>query len=181
MLHLSTQDVVLSIEKSPLMIVHGTMYQEYRDFFGKGFSLPALGKKKFTNLEHQELKPRRRLDYNDELMKKIKILFMNTNITGALENKFNTRLTFDSADIWIDDSGYKLVPHTDDSRIKLALQIYLSDNNEGTSLYDNTGNIRYTFPFKFNSGYALYNGMYSTHGVEEIENDGRTSLYVRYQ
>ena len=181
MFNLSTQEVVLSIEKSPLRIVHGTMYQEYQDFFGKEFSLPALDGKKFTSLEFQEKKPRRRLDYNDELIKKIKVLFMNTNITGALQNKFNTTLTFDSADIWIDDMGYKLPPHKDDSRIKLALQIYLSDNNEGTSLYDNDGNIRYTFPFKFNSGYALYNGMYSTHGVEEIENAGRTSLYVRYQ
>ena len=187
MFNLSTQEVVLSIEKSPLRIVHGTMYQEYQDFFGKEFSLPALDGKIFATMEswykdHQEKnKPRRRLDYNDELMKKIKILFMNTNITGALEKKFNTSLSFDSADIWIDDIGYKLLPHKDDSRIKLALQIYLSDNNEGTSLYDNDGNIRYTFPFKFNSGYALYNGMYSTHGVEEIENNGRTSLYVRYR
>ena len=70
---------------------------------------------------------------------------------------------------------------TDDGRIKLSLQIYLSNNNEGTSLYDKDGNMQYTFPFKFNSGYALYNGVYSTHGVEEIVNDGRTSLYVRYQ
>ena len=132
-------------------------------------------------MEDQEKKPRRRLDYNDELMKKIKILFMNTNIKDALENKFNTGLTFDSADIWIDDRGYMLGPHTDDSRIKLALQIYLSDNNEGTSLYDKSGKIRYTFPFKFNCGYALYNGVYSHHGVEKIDNDGRTSLYVRYQ
>ncbi len=181
MFNLSTQEVVLSIEKSPLRIVHGTIYQEYRDFFGKEFTLPSLDNKKFTNMEHQEHKPRKRMDHNDEFMKKIKILFMNTNIKGALENKFNTRLTFDSADIWIDDRGYFLGPHTDDSRIKLALQIYLSDNNEGTSLYDNTGNIRYTFPFKFNSGYALYNGVYSHHGVEKIDNDGRTSLYVRYQ
>ena len=181
MFNLSTQEVVLSIEKSPLRIVHGTIYQEYRDFFGKEFSLPTLQGKKFVSLDHQEEKPRRRLDYNDELMKQIKILFMHTNITGALQNKFNTALTFSSADIWIDNKGYKLGPHTDDSSIKLALQIYLSNNNEGTSLYDNDGGIRYTFPFKFNSGYALYNGMYSTHGVEEIENDGRTSLYVRYQ
>ena len=181
MFNLSTQEVVLSIEKSPLRIVHGTIYQEYRDFFGKDFSFPTLQDKKFTKLELQENKPRKRLDYNDDLMKQIKILFMNRSITGALEKKFNTSLTFDSADIWIDDKGYKLTPHTDDSRIKLALQIYLSDNNEGTSLYDNDGTIRYTFPFKFNGGYALYNGMYSTHGVEEIENNGRTSLYVRYR
>ena len=181
MFNLSTQEVVLSIEKSPLRIVHGTIYQEYQNFFGKECILPSLDNKKFTNMENQEKKPRRRLDYNDELMKKIKILFMNTNIKDALENKFNTGLTFDSADIWIDDRGYMLGPHTDDSRIKLALQIYLSDNNEGTSLYDKSGKIRYTFPFKFNCGYALYNGVYSHHGVEKIDNDGRTSLYVRYQ
>ena len=181
MFNLSTQEVVLSIEKSPLRIVHGTIYQEYRDFFGKDFSFPTLQDRKFAKLEFQENRPRKRLDYNDDLMKQIKILFMNRNITVALEKKFNTSLTFDSADIWIDDKGYKLTPHTDDSRIKLALQIYLSDNNEGTSLYDNDGTIRYTFPFKFNGGYALYNGMYSTHGVEEIENNGRTSLYVRYR
>ena len=35
MFNLSTQEVVLSIEKSPLRIVHGTIYQEYQDFFGK--------------------------------------------------------------------------------------------------------------------------------------------------
>ena len=181
MSNLSTQDVVLSIEKSPLKIVHGIIYQEYRDFFGKGFKLPTLENKNFVKLEFQEDRPRARLDYNDELMKNIKIFFMKSSITNALEKKFNTELIFSSADLWIDNAGYKLEPHTDDSRIKLSLQIYLSDNNEGTSLYDKEGNVQYTFPFKFNHGYALYNGVYSDHGVEEIENDGRTSLYVRYQ
>ena len=181
MFNLSTQEVVLSIEKSPLKIVHGIIYQEYRDFFGKAFRLPTLKNKNFIKLEGQEDRPRAKLDYDDELTKKITVFFMNTNITRALENKFNTDLQFSSADLWIDNAGYKLDPHRDDARIKLSLQIYLSDNNEGTSLYDKEGNVQYTFPFKFNHGYALYNGVYSDHGVEEIENDGRTSLYVRYQ
>ena len=181
MFNLSTQEVVLSIEKSPLKIVHGIIYQEYRDFFGKEFELPELQNKNFVKLEFQENLPRVRLDYNDEVMKKLKVFFMNANITQALENKFNTELQFNSADIWIDNKGYKLAPHTDDGRIKLSLQVYLSNNNEGTSLYDKDGNMQYTFPFKFNSGYALYNGVYSHHGVEEVENDGRLSLYVRYQ
>ena len=181
MFNLSTQEVVLSIEKSPLKIVHGIIYQEYRDFFGKEFKLPELENKNFVKLESQENLPRVRLDYNDEVMKHIKIFFMNANITRALEKKFNTDLQFNSVDIWIDNKGYKLEPHTDDGRIKLSLQIYLSNNNEGTSLYDKDGNMQYTFPFKFNSGYALFNGVYSHHGVEEVENDGRLSLYVRYQ
>ena len=33
MLHLSTQEVVLSIEKSPLLVKEGIVYQEYQDFF----------------------------------------------------------------------------------------------------------------------------------------------------
>lgn len=181
MFNLSTQDVVLSIEKSPLKVIRGIIYQEYPNFFGKKFTLPALDGREFTKLEFQGHKPRKRLDYNNKLMKRLTIMFMNTKVIGALENKFNTELAFDSADIWIDDRGFKLGPHIDDDRIKLALQIYLSDDNEGTSLYDSDGNMLYTFPFKFGSGYALYNGVYSHHGVEEIDNDGRTSLYVRYR
>ena len=95
-----------------------------------------------------------------------------------LEKKFKTDLTFDSVDVWIDDKGYKLPPHLDDKRIKLHLQVYLSNNNEGTSLYNPQGELLYTFPFKVNYGYALYNGAYSYHGVEEVEEDGRTSLYA---
>jgi len=181
MFNLSTQEVVLSIEKSPLSIVNGTIYQEYQNFFGNEFTLPSLKHKNFVKLELQENYPRMRLDYNDDLIKKIKVFFMNTNITSALENKFNTELQFSSADLWIDNAGYKLEPHIDDDRIKLSVQIYLSDNNKGTSLYDKEGNVRYTFPFKYNYGYALYNGPHSDHGVEEVKDDGRTSLYVRYQ
>ena len=37
MLHLSTQDVVSSIEKTPLVNLNGIFYQEYLDFFDKRF------------------------------------------------------------------------------------------------------------------------------------------------
>ena len=69
MFNLSTQEVVLSIEKSPLKIVRGIIYQEYRDFFGKDFNLPQLENKNFEKLEFQEELPRARLDYNDNVMK----------------------------------------------------------------------------------------------------------------
>ena len=180
MFNLSTQNVVLSIEKSPLEILNGIVYQEYQDFFGNGFKLPELKKRNFVKLEFQEDLPRVRLDYKDELMKSIKVFFMNTNITQALEKKFSTELKFESVDIWIDDEGYALAPHIDDERIKLALQIYLGDNNVGTSLYANNGNIK-TFEYKFNSGYALLSNANSLHGLDNpVKNPGRTSLYVRY-
>ena len=181
MFNLSTQDVVLSIEKSPLKVVRGIIYQEYPNFFGNNCELDFGKQEDFEKLENQEELNRVKLSKHNEVMKKLTIFFMNTAITEALGKKFNTTLKFASVDVWMDGKGYKLPPHVDDSRIKLHLQVYLSDNNEGTSLYDSTGELLYTFPFKANYGYALYNGVYSHHGVEEIEEDGRTSLYVRYQ
>lgn len=181
MFNLSTQDVVLSIGKAPLVNLDGIIFQEYQSFFGKKFQLPNLANKNFIKLADQEEKPRTRLDYKDELMKKIKVFFMNTNITRALSNKFDKELHFQSADLWVDNAGYTLPPHTDHDSIKLSVQIYLSDLNEGTSLYDKERNILHTFPFKYNYGYALYNGEGSLHGVEEVKHNGRTSLYVRYQ
>tara|TARA_B100001057_G_scaffold496927_1_gene599736 strand:- start:3589 stop:4134 length:546 start_codon:yes stop_codon:yes gene_type:complete len=181
MFNLSTQEVVLSIEKSPLKVVRGIIYQEYPNFFGNTYELDFGKKENFEKLENQTQMNRVKLSKDNEVMKKLRVFFMNTNITNALEKKFNTTLKFDSVDVWIDGKGYKLPPHVDDSRIKLHLQVYLSNNNEGTSLYDSTGELLYTFPFKANYGYALYNGVYSHHGVEEVEEDGRTSLYVRYQ
>src|SRR5210317_152088 len=181
MFNLSTQEVVLSIEKSPLKIVRGQIYQEYPNFFGNQYELDLSEEKNFEKLENQTQLNRVKLSKDSEVMKKLTVFFMNTNITKALEKKFNTKLKFDSVDVWIDSKGYKLAPHVDDPRIKLHLQVYLSSDNKGTSLYDSTGELLYTFPFKLNYGYALYNGVYSHHGVEEIEDDGRTSLYVRYQ
>jgi len=181
MFNLSTQEVVLSIQKSPLKIVRGTIYQEYPKFFGKTYELDLGGNENFEKLENQTHLNRVKLSKHSEVMKKLTVFFMNTRITTALEQKFRTNLKFDSVDVWIDNKGYRLPPHLDDNRIKLHLQVYLSNNNEGTSLYDTQGELLYTFPFKANYGYALFNGVYSHHGVEEIENDGRTSLYVRYQ
>ena len=180
MFNLSTQDVVLSIEKTPLINLDGIIFQEYQDFFGDGVTLPELKNRNFVKLEFQEDLPRVRLDYKDELMKSIKVFFMNTNITHALENKFSTELKFESVDIWIDDEGYALAPHIDNGKIKLALQIYLGDNNVGTSLYINDETVK-TFEYTFNSGYALLNNSKSLHGLDKpVQKAGRISLYARY-
>ncbi len=173
--------MVLSIEKAELEIKHGIIYQKYPNFFGNTFDFDFGEKEHFEKLENQTDLNRLKLSKDNEVMKKLTVFFMNSSITQALEKKFRTDLTFNSVDVWIDGKGYKLPPHVDDSRIKLHLQVYLSDNNEGTSLYNPQGELLYTFPFKKNYGYALYNGAYSYHGVEEVEEDGRTSLYVRYQ
>jgi hypothetical protein len=131
-------------------------------------------------LKNQEFLPRTRLDYNDDLMKHLRIFFMNTKITAALSKKFGTDLKFESVDIWVDGKDYHLKPHTDDISIKLALQIYLGNDNVGTSLYSDEKIIK-TFEYKFNSGYALLNNDKSFHGLSKpLQKAGRISLYARY-
>ena len=184
MFNLSTQDVVLSIEKEPLEKLNGIFYQEYNNFFGKELldELKNLKNCNWVALERQEDKARSKADDKDEIVKKLRIFFMNSLITKALEKKFSTDLEFSSVDIWQDRPGYFLVPHTDDSRVKLALQIYLGDDNVGTSLYDDKNYCIKTFPFKCNCGYALLNNKESMHGTEGKVTKGiRTSLYVRYR
>jgi len=184
MLNLSTQDVVLSIEKSPLLVKHGIVYQEYNNFFHVDMikELLHLSNLKMLPLENQIEKQRSRVDYQEEIMKRLGIFFRHASITKALEEKFRTDLKFNSVDIWQDSPGYFLEPHTDDPRIKLALQIYLGDNSVGTSLYDKDNNILKTFKYKLNCGYALLNTDISRHGTEgKVTDEVRNSIYVRYR
>ena len=184
MFNLSTQEVVLSIENTPLVNLDGILYQEYDNFFGNNIlsQLKNLDNLNFMKLENQNEQPRRRVDYNEQLMKNLKIFFMQSTITNALVKKFNVDLKFDSVDIWQDTAGYYLPPHTDDARIKLALQIYLGSDGVGTSLYDSKKNVLKTFNFKPNKGYALLNTDVSLHGTSGRHVSGtRESVYVRYR
>jgi len=183
MFNLSTQEVVLSIEKTPVIKEKQFVYQHYHNFFGNSQELELdIGNLNFDSLEDQEKFPRKRLSYNEKLSKQLHIFFMNSKITNALVKKFNTDLRFESVDIWYDYNGYNLDPHRDDNRIKLALQIYLGDDNVGTSLFENKNksSVFRVFKYKCNNGYALLNNENSFHGVDKIEKDGRSSLYVRY-
>jgi len=184
MFNLSTQDVVRSIEKAPLVNLNGIIYQEYANFFGKSVpdQLMHLRNVDHVDLERQAHLPRQRILYESEIMKVLKIFFMRTAIITALEKKFKTTLLLDSVDIWKDSAGYYLPPHTDDPSIKLAIQIYLGDNNVGTSLYDSENNIIKSFDYKLNSGYALLNNNVSLHGTTSKSTHGdRRSVYVRYR
>lgn len=184
MFNLSTKDVVSSIEKAPLVNLNGIVYQEYNDFFGKNVldQLKNLTIYDFDHLDKQKFMPRRKIAYNTGIMKKLKIFFMHTSISAVLARKFKTDLKFESVDIWRDGPGYSLPPHTDDPRIKLALQIYLSDGNVGTSLYGSGNKILKSFEYNFNSGYALLNNEFSLHGTtDKVTNADRWSMYVRYR
>ena len=180
MFNLSTQDVVLSIENASLVNLNGIYFQEYENFFGNNFSLPDISHSKFRKLEMQEDFSRQVLDTDDVVSRKLQIFFMNKKITDALSKKFDITLKFQSVDVWRDLPGYYLPPHTDNKSIKLALQIYLGDNDQGTCLYGKGSEPVHTFQFKNNFGYSLLNNEKSLHGVPKVKNNGRKSLYVRY-
>ena len=183
MFNLSTQDVVLSIENASLVNLDGLIYQEYDNFFGNNYELSFDNNKNFEKLDKQKGEinfQRVKLKDDDMDIKKLKVFFMNSKITNALKQKFGIDLKFSSLDVWVDSKGYSLVPHVDDKTIKLHLQIYLTNNSVGTSLYGKNKNKIHTFKFESNRGYALLNNEHSVHGVDQVTEDGRISLYARY-
>jgi hypothetical protein len=180
MFNLSTQNVVQSIKKAPLVNLDGLLYQEYDEFFGKDYKFTIPENSDFKKLEYQEHLPRVVLSKKTKLSKQLSIFFMHRKITEALESKFDMRLRFASVDMWIDGKGYTQSPHVDDKRVKLHVHVYLNDNNVGTSLFNEKGLKIHTFEFRANKGYALLNNSKSFHGLDVVKQDGRTSLYARY-
>ena len=184
MFNLSTKEVVLSIANAPVIKEKQFVYQHYNNFFGNSNTLVEdFGNLKFEKLENQEKYPRQRLSYNENFSKQLQIFFMNRGITSALEEKYETKLKFNSVDLWIDNKNYFLKPHVDNDSIKLSLQIYLGENHPGTCLFENEDDKDpfYIFKFKNNSGYSMLLDGTSYHGLEyPVKHDGSTSLYVRY-
>lgn len=191
--------VVSSIEKSPLVTGNGILYQRYKNFFDE-FILEKLnfdqGSVLYKTLETQESRPRKKVSQTELIVKELTALFMHKRITSALEKVYQTVLKFSSCDIWIDNTGYWLPPHIDDTRIKLALQIYCSNvPSSGTTFFSkDIKDIldpeickeeykKYeidTIAYENNSGYSLFNNSVSYHGVYPTKYDNRKSVYIRY-
>ena len=182
MLHLSTQEVVLSIENTKIQEENNHVYQHYHSFFGNTDTFDLdFDNTIFNRLENQEHIPRKILSYNELFSKQLHMFFMNNDITNALQEKFSTKLQFSSVDYWIDNKDYFLPPHVDNDSIKLSLQIYLGEEQPGTVLYDNNKPFK-TFDFKNDCGYAMLLNDKTFHSLEHpVKQSGRRSIYVRYQ
>ena len=187
-MHNSSVDfVVKSIEKSPLVNLNGLFYQEYNEFFDN-FWLDKLNfdfnQIKTTKLEKQQEDHRFRVEYSEKISKELNILFKHALIKKTLEEKFKLSLKPGVADIWFDFSGYQLTPHVDDASIKLALQIYIGNQEQpGTTFYDSTEahDPIHRVLYKENRGYALLNNNKSWHSLDSKVSKGfRKSVYVRY-
>ena len=195
----SVDFVVKSIQKSPLVNLNGVFYQEFTNFFDDVW-LEKIEKEyilyNFDKLQNQEHLPRKKLSYQSKLNKELNILFSNVKITNALEKIYNTELRFGNCDVWQDGTGYFFPPHIDDSRIKLALQIYVgTSKHPGTKFFSSSVKpivehgkwkdqyLQYEIKeiyYKKNHGYSLLNNEHSYHGVFPVTGDDRLSVYVRY-
>ena len=194
--------VAQSIEKTPVIEKNGCYYQNFQNFF-PDYILKKLvsvdrDNSAFTTLQTQERSPRVRMEYTEHIIKEISLIFRSKSVVDVLEKKYNTLLKFDSVDIWFDYKGYRLSPHKDDTRIALALQIYLDTDESipGTAIFDSTNvclrrildTEEYYKPFQVfkygqNNGYCLRNNEYSWHGTEFTMDNEKTrkSVYVRYE
>jgi len=184
----SIRFVAQSIEKSPLLEKNGCYYQKFANFFPEDL-LNDLVKVdetyKLEKVETQEHRNRLRLSYSENISKKINLIFRSTKITTILESIYNTKLKPSSVDIWLDAGDYYMTPHTDDKRVKLAIQIYLGNDNVGTSLFPsrNSREPSETFDYILNCGYALLNNEKSIHGPTAKvlhKKEPRRSVYIRY-
>lgn len=182
--------LVQSIEKSVVIEKHGIYYQTFQNILPESL-IKQLQKINPTNcvvtkLEKQKNLNRVRVDYKENISKELNLIFRSAKIKKVLEDKYKIKLQAETADIWFDSDGYNLLPHRDDSRIALALQIYLGSEQSmpGTVLYSsqNAKTPFTVFKYKENTGYALLNNAQSWHGTEHklVGNAIRKSIYIRY-
>ena len=131
MLHLSTQDVVLSIEKTPVTKFKGFVYQEYNNFFGNNISkdIKDIEKMTMVKLEKQYHMPRNRID--DQRIKLALQIYLGTetNVGTSLFDGYNNMIkTFR----YRFDSGYALL----NNAVSLhGTEGTVAENNPRRSLY----------------------------------------------
>jgi len=69
--------------------------------------------------------------------------------------------------VWIDEAGFDMGIHTDNGRVEIALQVYLTSNTEhpGTTFYGRFRKVRHVFPYVLNTGYLMINNPKQWHNI----------------
>lgn len=159
--------------------------------------LELVTKEKFYNYpwDSQEMQA----DFNRR-----RLLVQDTSILNQVDQVYNSclsmieqhlRISFHDkrcwSSFWLDFQGFHCPVHLDGAERnltpKLAMQVYLSESAEsqlGTVFYhDNQGkNVRYSVPYRMNTGYIMINGPEQWHGMlNEIPSDHwRLSSYTYF-
>lgn len=122
----------------------------------------------YLRVDLQEFYPRRNIQYsNSDILAQL-----NKEIVKNLEqisNAIDIPLQDSGTKIWIDNEGFNMNVHVDNTVVDIALQTYLlpAQINLGTKFYhDAEGqNLRYDFPYIVNTGYIMINSPDQWHGI----------------
>jgi hypothetical protein len=135
----------------------------------------------WENVQHQETRPRKSMPWKPEsVIEEVHMVFQ------ALEEEISEisgqNLKFSSVNFWQDLPGYTIVPHVDNNRITVAIQVYINvaDLAAGTEMYKD-GNMFYKLPWISNTGYVLKNVPTSVHGMTMPVDTLRQHLYAIYK
>ena len=69
---------------------------------------------------------------------------------------------------WLDEAGFFMEPHLDNSGLFASMQIFLNKNhsNLGTAFYNADETLRFQPEYKINTGYIMLNNGEQLHGME---------------
>ena len=120
------------------------------------FYIDTVKKRDWSNEQGQEQKNRAKLTFKaDTVLEEFHIAMENS--TNIIQNMYpELNLKFDGVMIWLDRVGYNIVPHTDNPKIAVSVQIYLYDtapHHCGTRFYFNDNQVDVLY--QHNTGYLI--------------------------
>jgi hypothetical protein len=110
--------------------------------------------------------PRRRLVHDLDPIYNELGDYVTSQLT-EISKTVNTELARCDTGFWLDDAGFRMSPHVDNAMVRIAMQVYLNENDItlGTVFYDNTLSVRYRPLYKINQGYLMINNPKQLHGM----------------
>jgi len=114
----------------------------------------------------QEHYPRRRLMHEPGSIYERMNSYVNSQLAAVAE-AISMELIYSETGFWLDEPGFRMLPHIDNEGVAVSLQIYLNQNNNdlGTIFYNPDKTVRHCFEYKLNTGYLMINGPAQLHGM----------------
>ena len=103
-------------------------------------------------------------------------------IQEFIDEYFGIKSYTNTTQLWYDGHGYINEVHKDLSpNLSANVQVYLSEGDETMGTHCYIDNIWYNVPYKFNTGYLMFNPTKHEHGMRSPVQDYRMSLYQSFR
>lgn len=112
---------------------------------------------------------------------RLKISWLSDSPIETAHNYFKSlhmfkHLEFIGITLWQDDKNFHMGWHEDNDKVKVAVQIYLNNNNAPGTQFKHR-----TISYGKNRGYILYNEKELHRVPKQTPHEGRLSIYAVYQ